>query len=158
MDNIVNFFGAGSQSGFWLIVLIAMLIVEGTTVSLTSIWFAAGALIALVAALIGAPFWLQIILFLVTALVLLLLIRPLSVKIFSKKAEKTNFESLIGKDAVVTEDIDNIAGKGAAAVDGVVWTARMKERDGKCVKGCICNIDSIEGVKLILVNKTEGGN
>ncbi len=153
MENIVSFLGAGSQNGFWLIVLIVMIVVEISTVSLTSLWFAAGALVALVVSLLGGPFWLQVVLFLVTAIILLLLVRPLSVKILSKKAEKTNVESLIGKDAVVTEDIDNIAGKGEAAVDGVIWTARMKERDGKCPKGSICIVERIEGVKIILTQK-----
>ncbi len=154
MNGILNdLFGAGVQSGIWLVVLIAMLLVEASTVSLTSIWFAAGALAALIASMLGAPLWLQIVLFLVAALALLLLIRPLSVRYFGKKGIKTNVESLIGKDAVVTEDIDNIEGKGEAAVDGVVWTARMKEKEGKCSKGSICNIVSIEGVKLILEKK-----
>ncbi len=153
MENIVSVLGAGSQNGFWLIVLIVMIVVELSTVSLTSLWFAAGALIALVVSLLGGPIWLQVILFLVTAIILLLLVRPLSVRILSKKAEKTNVESLIGRDAVVTEDIDNIAGKGEAAVDGVVWTARMKERDGKCPQGSICIVERIEGVKIILTQK-----
>ncbi len=154
MNGILNdLFGAGVQSGIWLVVLIAMLLVEASTVSLTSIWFAAGALAALTASMLGAPLWVQIVLFLAAALALLLLIRPLSVRYFGKKGIKTNVESLIGKDAVVTEDIDNVEGRGEAAVDGVVWTARMKEKEGKCTKGCICIIDSIEGVKLILKEK-----
>ncbi|MCR5650837.1 MAG: NfeD family protein [Lachnospiraceae bacterium] len=154
MNEIMNnLFGAGNQSGIWLIVLIAMLVVELSTVSLTTIWFAAGSLAALIAAMAGAPFWLQVVLFLAAALTLLLMIRPLSVRYFNKKGEKTNADRLIGRDAVVTEDIDNIAGKGEAAVDGVVWTARMKEKDGKCSKGSICIIDSIEGVKLILTKR-----
>ena len=154
MNGILNvLFGAGVQSGIWLVVLIAILLVEASTVSLTSIWFAAGALAALIAAMLGAPVWLQITIFLVAALALILLIRPLSVRYFGKKGIKTNVESLIGKDAVVTEDIDNIEGRGEAAVDGVVWTARMKEKEGKCAKGSICIIDGIEGVKLILKEK-----
>ena len=154
MNGIMNdLFGAGFQNGIWLVVLIAMLLVEASTVSLTSIWFAAGALVALLASLLGAPVWLQIVLFLAAALALLLLIRPISVRYFGKKGVKTNVESLIGKDAVVTEDIDNIEGRGEAAVDGVVWTARMKEKEGKCSKGSICIIESIEGVKLILTEK-----
>ncbi len=148
-----SFFGAGVQSGVWLIVLAAMLLVEASTVSLTCIWFAAGALAALIVSLFGGPLWLQILLFLVGALTLILLIRPISVRYFGKKAVKTNAESLIGTDAVVTEEIDNVAGKGQAVVNGMVWSARMKEKDGKCSKGSICNIDSIEGVKLILIEK-----
>ena len=154
MNGIISdLFGAGVQSGIWLVVLIAMLLVEASTVSLTCIWFAAGALAALIASMLGAPIWLQTVLFLAAALTLILLIRPISVRYFGKKAVRTNVESLIGKDAVVTEDIDNVAGKGEAVVNGMVWSARMKEKDGKCSKGSICNIDSIEGVKLILIEK-----
>ena len=149
MDLIYNL-GAGSLSGFWLAVLIAMLLVEFSTVSLTSIWFAAGALCALIAALLGAPEWLQFILFAAAALILIILIRPISIRFFKHKKEKTNVEGLIGKDAVVTEDIDNVEGKGEATVNGMVWTARLKDSEGKCEKGKIMEIDSIEGVKFIL--------
>lgn len=147
--------GNATMPEIWLIVLIAMLVVELSTVSLTSIWFAGGAAAALAAALLGAPIWLQILIFAAVAVVLLLTIRPLSVRFFLKHPEKTNVEGLVGKDAVVTEDIDNLAGAGAATLDGVVWTARMKEANGTCPKGTICTVDHIEGVKLVLTTKEE---
>ena len=124
----LQYFEPGHLAGFWLIVLIAMLVVEISTVSLTSIWFAVGALFALIAALLGAPVAVQVILFFVAAIVLIIILRPVSVRYFNKNREKTNVESLIGREAVVTEDIDNIEGRGQASVNGVIWTARMKEK------------------------------
>ncbi len=149
-------FSTGSSAAvIWLIVLVSALVAEFFTVSLTSIWFSAGALAALIGALLRAPVWLQAVLFILVSFVMLLLVRPLSMKLFRKGMEKTNVEGLIGKEAVVTEDISNLEGVGAAAVDGVVWTARMKEENGSCKKGNICRVDHIEGVKLILVESAD---
>ncbi len=151
MDIFNGFLSPSPAAGIWLFVLIAMLVVELTTVSLTSVWFAAGAFAALAASLFHAPVWLQAALFFFVSFAMLLSVRPLSVKLFRKGLTKTNVESLIGREAVVTEDIRNVEGTGAAAVGGVIWSARMKEPEGACKKGSICIIDHIEGVKLILV-------
>ena len=156
MDFFNTVFMPSPTSGLWLFVLIAMLAVELATVSLTSVWFAAGAFAALAASLFHAPVWLQAALFFIVSFVMLLSVRPLSVKLFGRGLTKTNVESLIGKEAVVTEEIRNVEGIGTAAVEGVIWSARMKEPDGSCEKGSICIIDHIEGVKLILV-ESKGG-
>ena len=145
--------GSMTMPEIWIVILIAMLIVEISTVALTSIWFAAGAAAALIAALCGTSLWIQIAVFAVVSVILLFTIRPLSVRFFLKKPEKTNVEGFSGKDAVVTEDIDNIERRGAATVAGIVWTARMATKDGKCPKGAICTVDHVEGVKLILRDK-----
>ena len=105
----------------WLILLVAFAIVEGVTVSLVSVWFIGGAAAALIAALCGAEVWLQVVLFFGVSIVLLLCLRPLSKRLLKQKKVATNADSNIGKEAIVTEEIDNLQGKGAVKIAGVEW-------------------------------------
>lgn len=134
----------------WLILLIVFLIVEATTVSLVSIWFAGGSIIGLIAAALHAPWWLQILLALITALILLYFTRPIAVKYFNKDRVKTNVESLIGKQAIVISEINNLQGIGQATVGHQQWTARSVE-DGVIIPvGAVVVIEEIKGVKLMV--------
>lgn len=133
----------------WLIVMVLFLVVEAATVGLVCIWFAVGALAALIAALLGAEIWLQIVLFLVVSAVALYFTRPLAKKYINAKVEPTNADMVIGKECRVTEAIDNIAGTGAVYVDGKTWTARS-ESDEVIPEGALVTAKSIDGVKLIV--------
>lgn len=133
----------------WLIVMVLFLVVEAATVGLVCIWFAVGALAALIAALLGAEIWLQIVLFLVVSAVALYFTRPLAKKYVNAKVEPTNADMVIGKECRVTEAIDNIAGTGAVYVDGKTWTARS-ESDEVIPEGALVTAKSIDGVKLIV--------
>ncbi len=139
----------------WLIILIACLFIEAMTVSLVCIWFAGGALVALIAAALHAPLWLQIILFLLVALVLLYFTRPIAVKYFNKDRIKTNAESLIGKQAIVTSEIDNLKAAGQATVNGQQWTARSVVADEIIPVGAVVEIKDIKGVKLMVQTVNE---
>ena len=97
---------------YWLAIFIVLLIIEIATMGLTTIWFAGGALIAFCAGLVGFGLGVQVGTFIVVSLLLLLLTRPLAVKYFNQERQKTNAESLIGQQALVTEDIDTIKAKG----------------------------------------------
>lgn len=134
----------------WLIVIGILLLVEFATSALTTIWFAGGALIALICAFFGGPLWLQAILFVIGSAVLLFLTRPLAVKYLNKGAVHTNADSLIGKEAVVTEKIDNLKSTGAVQVNGQVWTARSVNPEHSIEKDEIVMVRAIEGVKLIV--------
>ena len=138
-----------NMSIVWVAVMLIFLIVEAATARLTCIWFAIGALAALIAALFGAPLWLQIIWFFVISFVTLYFTRPLVKKYVNSKSQPTNADMVIGKEALVTEAIDNVEGVGAVAVGGKVWTARSA--DGQPVEtGSIVTVLRIEGVKLIV--------
>ncbi len=138
-----------NMSIVWVAVMVIFLIVEAATAGLTCIWFAIGALAALIAALFGAPLWLQIIWFFVISFVTLYFTRPLVKKYVNSKSQPTNADMVIGKEALVTEAIDNVEGVGAVAVGGKVWTARSA--DGQPVEtGSIVTVLRIEGVKLIV--------
>ena len=144
-----------SLAMIWLIVLVVCLVVEIGTLGLTSIWFAGGALLALLIAMIGGPLWLQILIFLVASIVLLIFTRPIATKYFNKNREKTNVNSKIGKQAIVTVTIDNLKGEGQIVTEGMEWTARSL--DSTIIEeGSVVTIEKIEGVKAIVSIRKEG--
>lgn len=144
-----------SLSIIWLIVLVVCLAIEISTLGLTSIWFAGGALLALVISMIGGPLWLQVLVFLVTSIVLLIFTRPIAMKYFNKNRTKTNVDSKIGKQAIVTEAIDNLKGEGRIVTDGMEWTARSLD-SAVIEEGAVVTIEKIEGVKAIVKIRKEG--
>ena len=104
---------------FWLMAFIILVVMEFLTMGLTTIWFAIGALTAFFASLFGASFWIQIILFLVVSLVVLVVYRPLAVKYVNSRRTKTNVDDLVGKEAKVTEKIDNLNQTGRVVLNGM---------------------------------------
>lgn len=134
----------------WLVLMIILLIVEGVVPGLVSIWFALGALAALLSAIVGAPLWLQIVWFLLISVVSLVLTRPLAKKYVNSRTTPTNADMLIGQECVVTEAINNLLGLGAVAVGGKIWTARTEEPDVEIPVGQTMTVVRIEGVKLIV--------
>lgn len=93
---------------FWLVLMLVLILAEIATMGLTTIWFAAAALICGICAGFGMPFIPQMIIFIVVSLVLILFTRPIAMKYFNKDRVKTNADSLIGKQAIVTAQIDNL--------------------------------------------------
>ena len=134
----------------WLIAMVVLLIVEAIVPGLVSIWFAIGALAALIAALLNAPLWLQVVWFLAVSVATLVLTRPLAQRYVNSRVQPTNADALIGRDCVVTEDIDNLAGTGAVKIGGKVWTARAEDENEKYAQGDVVKAVRIEGVKLIV--------
>ncbi|WP_444657807.1 NfeD family protein [Caproiciproducens sp. R2] len=134
---------------FWLAVIIVAAVVEGSTAQLVSIWFVAGGVGALIANLCGAELWTQTVVFVVVTAVTLVSTRPLVKKLMNFKKEETNADRYIGKDGIVTAEINNTLGVGQVNVLGSVWTARSE--DGSVIKiGKHVRIKAIEGVKLIV--------
>ena len=141
-----------SMNVIWLIAMVVLLIVEGLAPGLVSIWFALGALAALICSLLGAPVWLQILWFFVVSIAALVLTRPLAKKYVNARVVPTNADIVIGKEGLVTEDINNVLGTGAVTVLGKVWTARSLG-DANIPAGSTVKILRIEGVKLIVEEK-----
>ncbi len=140
---------------FWLVLLIVLLGIEMTTMGLTTIWFAGGTVIAILAALLHAPIIVQIVLFFLVALVLLIFTRPVAVRYFNRDRIRTNVESIVGKQAIVTEEIDNLQAKGKVTVGGQEWTARSVEAGKSIEAGAVVTVVSVSGVKLMV---SESGN
>lgn len=144
-----------SMTVIWLAVLVALVVIELLTMGLTTIWFAGGALVATVASLFGAPFAVQVILFLVASGLLLYFTRPLAVKYFNKDRVRTNAESLVGRQAIVISEIDNLQGIGQVNVGGMEWSARTRVDGVRLPVGTVTTILAINGVKLIVEERKE---
>lgn len=134
---------------FWLIAFVVLLIIEIITLGLTTVWFALGAIAAFLAAYVGASTTVQVIVFLIVSIVLLVFTRPIAMKFFNQKRERTNAESLIGQKALVLEKIDSIHGVGKVIVNGMEWSAKTEE-SMEIEKDTIVSIKGIQGVKLIV--------
>lgn len=138
-----------NMSIVWVVLMVVFLVVEAATAGLTCIWFAIGSLAALIAALFDAQLWLQIVWFLVISFVTLYFTRPLVKRYVNSRSQPTNADMVIGKEALVTEDIDNVEATGAVSVGGKVWTARSAD-GGRIKSGAVVSVLRIEGVKLIV--------
>lgn len=134
----------------WLGLFILLLVIEIITVGLTTIWFAAGALAALAANVLGANLIIQIIIFLAVSVVLLIFTRPWAEKHLNRKRVRTNYEREIGKVIRITEKVDNLEQTGKSVVDGQEWTVRSRNDSDIFEAGALARVVAVSGVKLIV--------
>lgn len=134
----------------WLAVTILAAIAEAATAALVSIWFVAGGMAALIGSLLGAPLWLQLVLFFAVSILALFLTRPLARRAKGRNGESTNADMVLGRAALVTEAIDNVLGRGRVTVMGNNWSARSAGPGGTIPEGTSVRVERIEGVKLIV--------
>lgn len=134
----------------WLIVIVLSIGIEVVTLGLTTIWFAGGGVAALIAAALNAPEVVQILLFFAVSLLLLAFTRPIAVKYFNRDRVKTNVDGLIGKQAIVIGEIDNLLEIGQVLAGGQEWSARSTDDSVRLQAGTVVNIVEIRGVKLIV--------
>lgn len=134
---------------WWLVLMVVLFGAEIVSVNLTTIWFALGALAAMISSMCGSALWLQIIWFLVVSILALIITKPLVKKFVNSKTQATNADMVIGQTCIVIEPIDNVKGTGAVAVGGKTWTARSDVGD-VFAPGERVTAVRIEGVKLIV--------
>ena len=134
----------------WLGLFILLLVIEIITVGLTTIWFAAGALAALAANVLGANLIIQIIIFLAVSVVLPIFTRPWAEKHLNRKRVRTNYEREIGKVIRITEKVDNLDQTGKSVVDGQEWTVRSRNDSDIFEAGALARVVAVSGVKLIV--------
>ena len=133
----------------WFGLTVLLLIAEASTVTVISLWFAAGALAAMTMALLGSALWIQILVFLLVSAAALTALRPLVRKHLTPKLTATNIDSVIGSIGVVTIPIDNIAAAGQVKLGSMEWTARSTS--GASIEaGTKIRVDKIEGVKVFV--------
>lgn len=133
----------------WIVVLIAAVIIEIITLGLSSIWFAGGALVALIVAAFHGPVWVQIACFVVVSLLLLFFTRPIAVKYFNKDRVRTNAESVVGRQGIVKNEVNNLKGLGMVTVGGQEWSAKSAQDNEVLTEGSVVEVVAISGVKLI---------
>ena len=134
----------------WLAVVVGGVFCEAMTVSLVAIWFVPAALISLLLSLFGVAEWIQVLVFFLLAFAMIAVFRHIFKKRIRDKqtSVKTNTDRLLGKRAVVTEEIDNLHALGAVKIDGQEWSARS-EGDISIPVGTTVEILAVAGVKLI---------
>lgn len=132
----------------WLGIAVVCALIEGLTLGLTTIWFSLSAVLMIFISLRHPPLYLQWLIFVLIALILLFFTRPIALKFLHTKREKTNADGLIGKKALVLHDITEWE-KGQVKINGAVWTAASA--DGTDIPvGCECTVEKIAGVTLIV--------
>ena len=138
----------------WLALFVAMLGVEALGPSLVSVWFAFGALIALIVSFIPeVPWWVEVVIFVVISLATLLALRPVLRRYFKRNNYNTNIDSFTGKRGYVIEDI-TLLKPGAVKIGDVSWTAIPVEKDEKILENEVIEVVAVNGNKLI-VKKVE---
>lgn len=133
----------------WLVIVAVMLVIEIFTLGLTTIWFSIGAVAAAIASGVGAPLWLQVLLFCVVSVAIMLLVRPFAMKVMNNDRMKTNIEEIVGLHAEVIVDIDNQKEQGLVRLRGVEWMARSVDGN-KIAVGEVVTVEAIAGVKLMV--------
>jgi membrane protein implicated in regulation of membrane protease activity len=133
----------------WLAVAVILVVIEASSLNLLTIWFALGALAAMVASLFGIPLYFQAVVFIVTSAILLYFTKPIVKNFLSVRKERTNADKVIGEKGIVVERIDPISGTGQVKVRGQIWTARSAD-DLVIEENETVEIQEISGVKLFV--------
>ena len=133
----------------WGVVAVAAVLLEIATIgAMTSIWFAVGALIALVLALLKLGTAIQLIVFIVVSVASFIIIRPMAANYLRGNIVPTNYDSLIGSTVKVSKEITTDTW-GEVTVSGMTWSA--VEVNGNAVEvGSHVKVLAIEGAKLIV--------
>ena len=138
-----------SMSVVWIVIAIILGVIEAVTVSLVSVWFAIGAVAAIIPAFFGADIWIQILVFLAVSALSFAFTRRFFKDIVKVKKQPTNADSLIGEDGVVTAEINNLSGTGKVYISGLTWSA--KSANGEDIpEGAVATVKKIEGATLVV--------
>lgn len=140
----MNWFAIG-----WLLLFVVFLMAEASTVTVISLWFAVGAMAAMITSFLGGEFWLQAIVFFSVSVVCLCALRPLTKKYFTPKITRTNVDAVVGTTGIVVETVQNDLTQGRVKLGGMEWSARSST--GEILKeGAQVKVDRVEGVKVFV--------
>ena len=133
----------------WLVLMVVLLVIEGLTVNLTTIWFATGALVAFLLGLAGVPIGWQVAAFLVVAVIMVVFTRPVAVKYLKVGRTRTNVDSMVGREGIVIKSMTELQ-TGQVKVGGAIWTALPKNGQS-LAEGTVITVAAVEGVKLLVL-------
>lgn len=139
----------------WLAIFVLSLIIEAIGTDLVSIWFAAGALVALILSLIpDVSWWIELVVFVVVSVAALCCFRPLVHKYMRRNLTNSNIDEIVHKKGVVTEKMD-LLHHGEVKIGDVTWTAIASEETAAIAVGDVVEVLAVSGNKLI-VKKVDG--
>lgn len=136
----------------WIGAVIAFVIIEAATYQLVSVWFAVGSIGGMIAYMLNFDFGAQMAVFLILSVIALICLRPLSMKILKPKGFKTNADSLVGREILITKNVSNVNSSGEGKINGMTWTVRSAD-GSEFNEGDVAVVKKIEGVKLIVERK-----
>ena len=136
----------------WIGAIIAFVIIEAVTYQLVSVWFAVGSIGGMITYMLGFNFSAQMTVFLILSVITLLCLRPLSMKLLKPKGFKSNADSLVGKEVLITKEVSNVNASGEGKINGMTWVVRSED-DSELPEGSVAVVKKIEGVKLIVERK-----
>ena len=139
---------------FWLGVIVMALVVEGLTTDMVSVWFAPGALVAMILAVFGVHISIQIVTCIVLSIALMILAKTVFKRFLNKRSDKvdTSVEAHTGRIATVEEEINHLADTGVVRINGQLWSARMEDETQIAAKGTHVQVVRVQGTKLICKN------
>lgn len=138
------------QAMLWLFFMVILIGIEIVTVGLYTIWFAGGALVSFFATMLGFNIWVQLWSFVIVSVVLLITTRPLLVKKFSSRFVKTEMDTVVGKQVILTEKVDNRNRTGRTIWNNLEWRVCSQDDNVTFEEGATVTVTAIEGVKLIV--------
>ena len=133
----------------WLVLLVLFVLAEAATVTVVSLWFAIGALAALVVSMCSGPVWLQIVVFAVISAVMLWTLRPVIKKHFTPNLTRTNIDAVIGSTGMVTVEINNTLAQGTILINGMEWSARSASGESISAN-TLARVERVEGVRVFV--------
>lgn len=133
----------------WISAMVLFGILEAVTLGLTSLWFVLGAFMALIAAMLGAPIVVQVVVFVVASIIFLVFTKPVAKNLLKIGEERTNVDALIGQKALVTVEIQQFS-MGQVKLRGQIWSALSEDGEPIAVNETVV-VKAIEGVKVIVV-------
>ena len=142
-------------SVYWLVFFLILIGIEAASMALTTIWFAGGALAAFILSLFGVGVEAQLVVFVDVSFLLLFFTRPWAMRYVEKNRTKTNVEGLVGKEARITQEVNNRMNTGTALLNGQEWSARAQNDDQVYPPDCLVTVREIRGVKLIVSQNKE---
>lgn len=140
---------------YWLVFFLILIGIEAASMALTTIWFAGGALMAFFLSLFGASVEAQLVVFVIVSFILLFFTRPWAMRYVERNRTKTNVEGLVGKEARITEEVNNKMNTGTAMLNGQEWSARAAKDNEVYSKDTLVIVREIRGVKLIVSENEE---
>ena len=133
----------------WAIAAGVFLILEIFTMGFLVFWLSIGSVLAMLVSFVTDSIIIQTTVFVISSGLLIFATKPLVKKFTKEDNTKTNVYSIVGKKAIVIEDIDWSTGTGQIKFDGQVWSARTEEQVN-IEKGTEVEIEKIEGVKAFV--------
>ncbi len=137
---------------WWMMLAIALFVIEAIVPGLVCIWFALGAVVTMAVSFFVTNTAVLVAVFILVSALLLVATRGLVKKYLKGSEERTNADRFIGQDAIVTQTVDNLKNTGSVSICGLEWKAASCDKS-VIEAGSVVTIREIRGVTARVVKK-----